>query len=223
MVVSNTCVSGNDTITCVESGSPVGLAVGLTLFFLLLVIIACIIVYKYCGKTRMLMQLGQSRSQKNEDFTETPQAAPHQYTSMSREQSTGQIPIYENLTAQTAKYKRHAVNQSRYITLKVFSDFNVSPRWQHLFLFWELFRGNFVAKITFMKVQQKRLERKQMKKHCGVNFPNWISPIFTQFCCAGTILLASKGALLSFCFYTMWMCQSDVQADDSARKFFLCE
>lgn len=106
---------------------------------------------------------------------------------------------------------------------KYFQTFSGSPRWQHLFLFWELFRGNFVAKITFMKVQQKRLERKQMKKHCGVNFPNWISPIFTQFCCAGTILLASKGALLSFCFYTMWMWQSDVQADDSARKFFLCE
>lgn len=56
---------------------------------------------------------------------------------------------------------------------KYFQTFSVSPRWQHLFLFWDLFRGNFVAKITFMKVQQKRLERKQMKKHCGVNFPNF--------------------------------------------------
>lgn len=31
--------------------------------------------------------------------------------------------------------------------------------------------------MTFMKVQQKRSERKQMKKHCGVNFPILHNPV----------------------------------------------
>lgn len=113
MIINNTCVQGNDTVPCVSSGSPAGLAAGLTLFFLLLAIVVGIMVYKYHGKIRRMMQFGQSRSQKNEDYTETPQAVCHQYTSVSREQSLGQNPIYENLSAQPAEYNRHAVNQSR--------------------------------------------------------------------------------------------------------------
>lgn len=31
--------------------------------------------------------------------------------------------------------------------------------------------------MTFLKVQQKRSERKQMKKHCGVNFPILHNPV----------------------------------------------
>lgn len=113
MIVNNTCVPGNGTSTCAASGSSAGLAAGLTIFFLLLVIVAGVIVYKYHRQNRSVLQFGQRRSQKKEDHTETPQAVSHEYIGVSREQSIGQTPIYENLATQTTKYNRHAVNQSR--------------------------------------------------------------------------------------------------------------
>lgn len=111
MTSNNTCVPGNGTNPCpMDPSSPVGLAVGLTFFFLLLVIGAGVIVYKYHSKMRNMLQFEQRRSQKKKDFTETQQGDPHLYTSMIRDQPAGQTPIYENLTTRT---NRPAVNKSR--------------------------------------------------------------------------------------------------------------
>lgn len=109
MIDNTTCVIGN--VTCSTTGSPAGLAVGLTLFFLLLVIVVGVIVYKYHSKMRNTLQFVQSRSQKKQDSTETPQDDSHHYTSMITEQPTGQTPIYENLT--TTGRNRPSVNQMK--------------------------------------------------------------------------------------------------------------
>lgn len=113
MIVNDTCVLGNDTSSCRASGSPPGLAAGLTVFFLLLVIIAGVIIYKYHREIRNVLQIGHRRSRKKEDYTETPEPTAHQYVSMSREQSTGQTPIYENLTTRTSGHNRRTEKQSR--------------------------------------------------------------------------------------------------------------
>ncbi len=110
MIVNNTCVPGNDTEACQTAGSAAGLAVGLTFFFLLL-IVAALLVYKYRSEIRNIWLQFEQRSQKKEDYTETPQANSHEYSSMIREQSTGQNPVYENLT--TTGYHRRAVHQNR--------------------------------------------------------------------------------------------------------------
>eukprot|EP00064_Thunnus_orientalis_P003744 superscaffoldBa00000318_g3755 len=112
MSVNNTCISGNSTYACPgRNSSSVGLAVGLTFFFLLL-IVAAVIVYKYHSTIRNMLQFGHRESQVKEDCIETPQNNPHVYTSMIREQSVGQTPIYENLSTQTG-YKGPKVSQSR--------------------------------------------------------------------------------------------------------------
>ncbi|KAL3054933.1 hypothetical protein OYC64_017789 [Pagothenia borchgrevinki] len=108
------------------SSSTAGLAVGLTLFFLLVVIIAGVIVYKY-NKVRDMLHLGKKRRQKKEDFAETPQDDSHQYTSRIHQstsmihqstsmihQSTEQNPIYENLTTQTTRNNRPEVEQNKF-------------------------------------------------------------------------------------------------------------
>ncbi|KAK5888801.1 hypothetical protein CesoFtcFv8_014859 [Champsocephalus esox] len=94
------------------SNPTAGLAVGLTLFFLLMVIIAGVIVYKF-NKVRDMLQLGKKRRQKKEDFAETPQDDSHQSTSMIHE-STEQNPIYENLTTQTTRNNRPEVEQNKF-------------------------------------------------------------------------------------------------------------
>ncbi|KAK5919320.1 hypothetical protein CgunFtcFv8_023223 [Champsocephalus gunnari] len=94
------------------SNPTAGLAVGLTLFFLLMVIIAGVIVYKF-NKVRDMLQLGKKRRQKKEDFAETPQDDSHQYTSRIHE-STEQNPIYENLTTQTTRNNRPEVEQNKF-------------------------------------------------------------------------------------------------------------
>ena len=111
MAVDSTCVQGNGTDSCLPSSSPTGLAVGLTLFFVFLVVIAGVIVYKFWSKIRILVQFRQSQSQDKEDSTGTSQ--PDRQSTIIREQSMVQTPIYENLTVQTAAYKRPAENQSR--------------------------------------------------------------------------------------------------------------
>ncbi|TDH05690.1 hypothetical protein EPR50_G00125130 [Perca flavescens] len=111
MIDDNNC--GNDTAVCSAPSSPVGLAVGLTFFFLLLVIVAGVIVYKYHSQMRNMLQFVQTRSQKNEDYRETSQEDSNQYTDMNREQSTGEAPIYENFTARTTGHNRPAVNKRK--------------------------------------------------------------------------------------------------------------
>ncbi|KAA8587688.1 uncharacterized protein LOC116699576 [Etheostoma spectabile] len=113
MIIDNTCVPGNDTATCLAPSSPVGLAVGLTFFFLLVVIVAGVIVYKYHRKMRNVLQFGQTRSPKNEDYRETSQEDSNHYTNMNRDQSSGEAPIYENLTARTAVHNRPVVNKRK--------------------------------------------------------------------------------------------------------------
>lgn len=114
MIVNNTCVPGNGTDACPGPGSSAGLAVGLTFFFLLLVIVATVMAYKYRGEIRNIWsQFEQRRSQGKEDYTQTPQASSHEYTSMITDQSAGQTPIYENLATQTTGYNRRSVQQNR--------------------------------------------------------------------------------------------------------------
>ncbi|KAM7379125.1 hypothetical protein PAMP_004697 [Pampus punctatissimus] len=108
MNVNNTYARENDTST---SGNT-GFAVGLSLFFLLLVIVAGVMVYKYRSKIRNMLQFGHRESQMKEDHTETPQTDSHMYTSMIREPSVRQTPIYENLTTRRTSYKSPEVNQS---------------------------------------------------------------------------------------------------------------
>lgn len=102
---NSSCATGNTTETCSPADSSVGLAVGLTFFFLLLVIIATVIIYKYHPKIMSLRTLGRRESQEKEDCTGSPQAESHHYTSMVREQSVVQTPVYENLTVQAAASK----------------------------------------------------------------------------------------------------------------------
>lgn len=108
--------------TSLGAGSA-GLAVGLTLFFLLLGIVPGVIVYK-CHSKKKKMQLEQDRSPKKEDNAGATQDVLHPYTSMYRGQSAAQTPIYENLT-RTAGSNRPAVSQSRC----VFSLLNVFSLW----------------------------------------------------------------------------------------------
>lgn len=121
MTVNNTCVTGGED--CSPSGSQVALPASLTVVFLLLVVIAGIIAYKFRSKLRNRLQFGERRSQtkKEEDCAEAIPVARHQYrpTGMSRDESTGQTPIYENMIAQGAKYNKCRVNQSRYVTREV--------------------------------------------------------------------------------------------------------
>ncbi|XP_078144043.1 uncharacterized protein LOC144542173 [Centroberyx gerrardi] len=106
MDVNMTC---NNT-ACEPPGSPAGLAVGLTFFFLLLGMAVGLAVYTQRRKLRNMLQLRRESSQKKEDQTQTPQDS-HQYTSMIRTQSTEQTPIYENL--QTAGHNRTVVDMDR--------------------------------------------------------------------------------------------------------------
>ncbi|KAL7387606.1 hypothetical protein ABVT39_026076 [Epinephelus coioides] len=111
MNINDTFVHGNETARLAPS-SNLGLAVGLTLFFLILAIVVGVIVYKYHSEMRNMLESLQTRSQKKEDYTETPQDDSHHYTSMMREQPAGQTPIYENLNRTGPN--RPAANTSRF-------------------------------------------------------------------------------------------------------------
>lgn len=96
-----------------NSSDATGLAVGLTFFFLLLLIVPGVIVYKYHSKIRNMGQFGKRRSQKKEDYSEATQDDDsHRYSSMYTEQPMAQTPIYENLT-RTSSYNSPAISQSR--------------------------------------------------------------------------------------------------------------
>ncbi|KAM8727361.1 uncharacterized protein AB9X84_001093 [Acanthopagrus schlegelii] len=112
MITTNndSCANGNSTCTVMSSFSA-GLAVGLTLFVLLLVIVSGVLAFRYHRQIMNILPFRHRRSQKKEDCTETPEADSHQYTGLSREQSTAQAPIYENLS--TTRYSKSTVKQSR--------------------------------------------------------------------------------------------------------------
>ncbi|KAM9845499.1 uncharacterized protein ACBR49_012232 [Aulostomus maculatus] len=104
MSVNDTWIPGNVTTTPEGSGSSAGLAVGLAVLFLLLLIVAGVIIYKFHSKFRGLVQLGRRKGPTKEEYIETPQPDAHQY--LSREPSVPQTPIYENLTAQRSDLNR---------------------------------------------------------------------------------------------------------------------
>lgn len=104
--MNNTTLPGNYTSTNSNVSSG-GLAAGLVL--LLLAVVGGIIVYKYHRDIMTKLQLRKKRGKKTVESAETPQAVPHQYSSMGRQQSTVQ-PIYENLSAQTTAHNKHTVN-----------------------------------------------------------------------------------------------------------------
>lgn len=107
-----TLSSGNSTVASLLIYSSTGLAVGLTLFSLLLVVVAVALAYKYRTEIMTKLQFGKKRRQKNleVDVAEVSQAVCHQYSSPGIEQSMGQQPIYENLTVQTSGCKEHSAN-----------------------------------------------------------------------------------------------------------------
>lgn len=107
--MANTTFYGNGTSTDSNVSSG-GLAAGLIL--LLLAVVAGVIVYKYHREIMTKLQLRKKRGQKTVDSAETPQAVPHQYSIMGRQQSTEPQPIYENLSAQTTAYNKHTVNRA---------------------------------------------------------------------------------------------------------------
>ncbi|CAJ1071811.1 hypothetical protein L3Q82_021605 [Xyrichtys novacula] len=103
MSVNITCVPGNNSTACRTHASSAGLAAGLTVFFLVLVIAACWVIYKFRSKIRNIIPLERRRSVKKEEYIETPQADSHPYTSTATDQPTGQTPIYENLGTRAKK------------------------------------------------------------------------------------------------------------------------
>ncbi|XP_077415644.1 uncharacterized protein LOC144044851 [Vanacampus margaritifer] len=106
MQFNHTCVLVNGT-ACAAPNSPVGLAVGLTLFFLTLAAVAVTIAVKFYKNKWNLPLLGQRKSQKKDSVVTTQ--FDHQYASMVRTQSSENAPIYENL----ARQKSGAGSKSR--------------------------------------------------------------------------------------------------------------
>ena len=102
MIINSTLQNAEDHST--HTSSPIGLAVGLTLFFLI-VIVAGAIAFKFKSKLRNLVQSGQGRGRSNQkkmDYPETTPADSH-YTDLIREEPTA---IYENYTRPAAQQSR---------------------------------------------------------------------------------------------------------------------
>lgn len=110
-MVNNTCVFGNNTRTCLGSGSASGAPAWPVVFLLLLLIPAGAAVYKYRSKIRRTFQSVPRRSQKKEAGNEAPVADSHPYIHVRGQRSAKQMPIYENLTTQKAKGNTSLVNQ----------------------------------------------------------------------------------------------------------------
>lgn len=110
-MTNETLLSANSTVPPVPRDSSTGLAVGLTIS-LLLVVGAVALAYKCRSKIMAMLPFGKKREQKNVevDVAEAPQAVSHRYSSLGRQQSVGQQPIYENLTAQPSGYKERPAN-----------------------------------------------------------------------------------------------------------------
>ncbi|KAK5859769.1 hypothetical protein PBY51_021298 [Eleginops maclovinus] len=96
-----------------SASTNAGLAVGLTLFFLLVVIVAGVIVYKR-NKVRDILQLVRNRRQKKEEFANTAQDDPDHYTSMIKQSTEQTSSIYENLTTQATRDNMPAAKQSKF-------------------------------------------------------------------------------------------------------------
>lgn len=116
MIWTNTSVQTNATGSQPSSEiSDMGLTVGLTVFFvfLLLVIVVGVFTVKWFGRLRGILPLGPTGSREKEDdlCVETPRIVKecHKYT--SRPEISTQIPIYENVTRTTSAY--HTNNQIR--------------------------------------------------------------------------------------------------------------
>lgn len=111
-MTNDTLFNGDSTVAPLSNDSSTGLAVGLTLFFLLLVAIAVVLAYKYRPEIMTKLQFGQKRQQKNleADGAEVPPPLSERYCSRERQQSVEQQPIYENVTVQTSSYKEGSAN-----------------------------------------------------------------------------------------------------------------
>lgn len=94
MELNTTCVPVNGS-ACAAPNSPVYLAVGLTLFFLLLVAIAIATVGKFCKHKWNPPPSDRKKSPKKER-TGTPRLE-QPYACQSRTQPAENNPIYENL------------------------------------------------------------------------------------------------------------------------------
>lgn len=127
MIVNSTCVQTNGTDACFAPSSSAGLAVGLSLFFILLVIGVGGVVFKCHKKMRTLVQFEQRGNKEKTVCAEPPQTEDDHYTSMSIEQPEGQTPIYENLTIQ-AGYRGAAAQHSRYAPSLVFFSYHPAPK-----------------------------------------------------------------------------------------------
>ncbi|KAL0966656.1 hypothetical protein UPYG_G00297960 [Umbra pygmaea] len=96
MMSNTTCLPGNSTTDCIveQSQKPnVGLAVGLSLFILLLVVI--VLIYMQHNKLKRMWALDQLKSK--EFNTDQPESS--QYTGMVRTlPCSDDFPIYENFT-----------------------------------------------------------------------------------------------------------------------------
>lgn len=77
MVVNGTCVFGNNTWTCLDSGSASGAPAWPAVFVLLLLIPAGVVVYKYRSKIRRTFQSVPRGSLKKEEGSEAPAADSH--------------------------------------------------------------------------------------------------------------------------------------------------
>ncbi|KAJ0012126.1 hypothetical protein NQD34_013101, partial [Periophthalmus magnuspinnatus] len=106
MALNDTCIPGhNSTSTCQTSGSHTGLAAGLSVFFILLVlgIVAAIFSYRQFEKLRRVMSFGSRRriEKEREVCGEAPQTVRENHKYCSQPEPRGQAvntPIYENVT-----------------------------------------------------------------------------------------------------------------------------
>lgn len=113
MVENSTCVSGNNTSSCLTLNSAAGPPAWPVVFLLLLLLIpAGVAAYKYRSKIRSGFRAAYRRSQKKEDSNEAPVAESHPYVHRGQS-SAKQMPIYENLTAQKAGGNKARLNQRR--------------------------------------------------------------------------------------------------------------
>ncbi|CAL8367301.1 unnamed protein product [Boreogadus saida] len=108
MSVNNTCQNGSLSPGCPPQpeGSSTGLAVGLSVFFLLLLLMAPIVFYVFYVKRyhSHSWRLDRARPGKREDPAQIErQAAAQRYSTMGRAPAGEEpSPIYENYSGQTA-------------------------------------------------------------------------------------------------------------------------
>lgn len=102
----------NGTLTPLPaSSSPVGLAVGLTFFFLLLGVSAGVVIYIYRNKLIDILQRGRGNGQNKDNHKQTAQN--DSYGCKITTESELQTPIYENLGAKATRQQPAAVYQTR--------------------------------------------------------------------------------------------------------------